>query len=93
MDDHLRIGCVVYSKMGRDSGKYYMVVSLADQYAYIADGNLRKLKNPKKKNIKHIKDSGIVLETIAEKLISGKKVFDTELSSAIRELNSNNGGN
>ncbi|MDD3831077.1 MAG: KOW domain-containing RNA-binding protein [Clostridia bacterium] len=85
--DEISVGCVVYSLSGRDSGRYYVIVKLEDGYAYIVDGNLRKLKNPKKKNMKHLRSSGRVLTTIADKFNTGKKVFDTEVNSALREFN------
>lgn len=89
----LQIGSIVFSKMGRDAGKYYIIVKLDEQFCYIADGSLRKLKNPKKKNIKHVKNSGCILEQIAEKFIGGKKVFDTELNRALREFNQSEDNN
>ncbi len=93
MDDRLQIGCVVYSKKGRDSGSYFLVVKIEGDIVYISDGDKRKLAHPKKKNIKHIKSNGQILETIAQKMISGKKVFDSEIKSALREYNEVNGGN
>lgn len=93
MDDRLEIGSVVYSKLGRDSGKYYVVVTIEQTVAYIADGSLRKLSNPKRKNVKHLKGNGQILESIAQKFKEGKKVFDSEVKSALRTFNENNGGN
>lgn len=91
MDDRLQTGCVVYSKKGRDSGKFYMVVKAEGEDVWISDGSLRKLANPKKKNVKHVKSSGVVLEAIAQKLAGNKKVFDSELNSALRAFNENGG--
>lgn len=93
MDDRLQIGCVVYSKMGRDRGSYYMVVKTEGECVYIADGELRKLSHPKRKNIKHIKSNGVTLSVIADKIVSGKKVFDSEVKSALRIYNKPDGGN
>jgi large subunit ribosomal protein L14e len=91
MDDRLQVGCVVYSKKGRDSGKYYVVVQSTEQFVWICDGDVRRLANPKKKNIKHVKPNGVVLETIAQKLSEKKKVFDSELRSALRAFNEDGG--
>ncbi|MCX4286849.1 MAG: hypothetical protein OSJ68_06130 [Clostridia bacterium] len=55
------------------------------------DGGTRKLNAPKKKNIKHVSDSGSVLESIALKFETGKKVFDSEVKSALRQFNQQNG--
>lgn len=89
----LQIGSVVYSKMGRDAGRYYIVVKLDDSFCYIADGNLRRLNNLKKKNVKHVKNSGQILPLIAKKIIDGKKVFDAEVNSALRDFNQTEGTN
>ena len=80
MENVIRIGSVVYSKRGRDAGGYFAVVSVLDaDFVFVADGQTH--------NIKHLKNSGHVLEAIAEKLIAGKKVFDSEVRSALRSFN------
>lgn len=84
------IGSVVLSTQGRDKGKYFLVTALGKGIVFVADGGMRKLNNPKKKNVKHVSDSGIRLEAIAEKLAEGKKVFDSEVKSALRQLNQQN---
>lgn len=85
------IGSVVLSKMGRDSGRYFIVVdkfqSNNSDFLLIADGEFHKLNNPKKKNVKHISNTQVVNSSIAEKLVLGKKVFDSEVRSALKEFN------
>mgnify|MGYP000004686975 CR=1 FL=1 len=80
------IGSVVLSRKGRDKGDYLMVVSKAHGVVFLADGGARKLSSPKRKNVKHVSDSGIKLNAIAAKLKEGQKVFDSELKSALRQL-------
>ena len=84
------IGSVVLSTQGRDKGMYFVVTSLGNGVVYLADGGMRKLAAPKKKNVKHVSDSGVALETIAVKLAEGKKVFDSEVKSALRQFNQPN---
>ena len=50
----LNIGDVVLSKKGRDANNYFMVVSINDDFAYVADGKKHVLAKPKKKNVKHL---------------------------------------
>lgn len=84
------IGSVVLSMQGRDKGNYFLVVSVDKRgFVYLADGGMRKLASPKKKNVRHVSDSGVRLTVIAEKLVRGKKVFDSEVKSALRQLNDN----
>ena len=84
------IGSVVLSTQGRDKDMYFVVVSVGKDVVYLADGGMRKLNAPKKKNIKHVSDSGVVLESIAKKFSEGKKVFDSEVKSALRQFNQQN---
>ena len=81
------IGSVVLSTQGRDKGMYFVVTALGNGVVFLADGGMRKLAAPKKKNVKHVSDSGVVLESIASKLTEGKKVFDSEVKSALRQFN------
>lgn len=84
----MELGQIVYSKAGRDSGKYYAVVELVgEDRVKIADGCARRIKRAKLKNIKHLQSDGDVLARIAEKLKNGSQVFDAELYSALRFYN------
>lgn len=85
----IKIGSVVLSTQGRDKGMYFVVVKIDAKkgYLYLADGGMRRLIAPKRKNLKHVSDSGSVLDAIAEKLNTGKKVFDSEVKSALRQFN------
>ena len=50
----------------------------------VANGAERKLAAPKRKNIKHLDPGGEVNETLREKLLQSKQVFDSEIKSALR---------
>lgn len=90
--EDLSIGSVVMSTQGRDKDMFFVVVNVDYKhgYVYLADGGMRKLNAPKKKNLKHVSNSGSVLDTIAAKLQTGKKVFDSEVKSALRQFNQSN---
>ena len=46
---------MVISKSGRDQGKSFVVVKVInDRYVSISDGDLRKIENSKKKNVRHL---------------------------------------
>ena len=84
-------GRVVYSRMGRDRGRYFVVIERVDEdYVLIADGDLRRLSNPKKKKLKHLQSKPCRLDAIAEKLEAGQKVFDSEVRSALEADGYNN---
>ena len=81
----LKVGQLVTSKMGRDSGKKYVVVeSLPDNHVNVADGFVRKMDRPKLKNVKHLVVHGISLR--AEKM-DDKAIRDfIELHSNVENL-------
>ena len=90
MKDGIGVGAVVLSTQGRDKDMYFVVVDVGADVVYLADGGMRKLNAPKKKNVKHVSFSGVVLESIAKKFSEGKKVFDSEVKSALRQFNQQN---
>ena len=46
---------IIESLAGRDKGKFFYVIDTEDNYVLIADGRIRKVENPKKKKLKHLK--------------------------------------
>lgn len=68
-------GSLVYSRAGRDNGTLYLVIKAEDGYVYVADGDTRKVSNPKKKKLKHINKTNTVL----------KPDFDNLTDSAVRK--------
>ena len=58
----IQTGSVVYSKAGRDKSNILLVLSVEDGYAYVADGNLRKVDMLKKKKLKHLQKTNQVFE-------------------------------
>ena len=67
MQNNIKVGSVVLSTAGHDSGNYFVVVELENaEFVKICDGKNRPLEKPKRKKIKHIKDTYLVLEDIAE---------------------------
>jgi len=85
----ISIGEVVFSRAGRDGGRYYIVTEIVDDsFVKIADGDVRRLEKPKLKKIKHLKGTGEIVETIADKFVKGTKVYDAEIFSALRRYNS-----
>lgn len=79
------IGQVVVSRAGRDAGRPLVVVGIAgDRFVLVADGELRKVSNPKKKNVRHLKFEPIILEDISARLGEGREVLDSEIREALK---------
>ena len=52
-------GSVVRSLAGRDKDGVLAVVEVAETYVAVCDGKERPLENPKRKNIRHVADTGL----------------------------------
>ncbi len=50
----ITVGTVVFSKAGRDKRKMLLVIKTYGNYAYVCDGDLRKVDKPKKKKLIHL---------------------------------------
>ena len=78
------LGGLVRSTSGRDAGRLFIIQEICENgFVYVTDGMLRKVANPKKKNIKHLELKPVRFEAIAAKFDEGSKVFDQEVASAI----------
>jgi len=80
-------GDIVKSLSGRDKGRLFFVLDCQDDgYVLLADGDYRRLGNPKRKKIKHISHFSSADIRVAQKLKKGDSVTDAELRKAIRQL-------
>ncbi len=88
MDDtNNRLGMLVFSKAGRDFARPYLIVQVLDESTVlVADGHVRRIENPKRKNVKHLSLTGLTENDIRVKLQGGTFPSDTELRKVIDEL-------
>lgn len=54
-------GMIVRSRAGRDAGRWCVIVGLEENYALLADGDLRKIEKPKRKKLMHLARTNTVL--------------------------------
>ena len=80
----LEVGQIVFSKSGRDKGRSFIVVSVEEEYVYLADGDLRKVENPKRKKNKHIQRTNDVIDWIKQKIIE-ENVSNADIRKGIKE--------
>lgn len=84
----VHLGQVVRSKAGRDKGKVFVVLDIIDnEYVLIADGDYRKIENPKKKKIKHLVVYKTVIEELKEKLNAKQNVDNAYIRKALDPFN------
>lgn len=81
----MKKGDVVIATAGRDKGKYFLVISVDDNMALIVDGKSRKVLNPKKKNIKHLKAvTERTYEYLSERILNGEAVGNTRVFKIVK---------
>ena len=92
----LQIADVVVSTAGRDTDKWFYVISMDDTYLYLANGKDRRIENPKRKKRKHAAKVLRSETRVAAKLLAGDKVLNSELRRDLaylsQHLQSNNLG-
>lgn len=90
MEDDSLIGRVVYSKAGRDKGRFFIIVSDVDEnYVYLCDGDTRKIENTKKKKIKHLAFTNLIADSIKELLLINDNVSNTTIKKFLQSHDMN----
>ncbi|QUI21500.1 RNA-binding protein [Vallitalea pronyensis] len=75
----LQYGQIVKSKAGRDKDRIFIVVDVQGEFALLADGQLRRVEDPKRKKMKHIQPTKKIIEELSDKLSRDKKVTNIEI--------------
>ena len=85
-------GTVVRSKAGRDKGRFFMVLSLqGEEFAFVADGDLRKVEKPKLKRIKHLYVTEELVSSLQNKLLTGERVENHEIRKSLEAFKQKEG--
>ncbi|MHB0884629.1 MAG: KOW domain-containing RNA-binding protein [Bacillota bacterium] len=80
----LECGRIVSSKAGRDQGRKFVILKvLDDRTVLVADGDLRKVASPKRKNVRHLVVHQGVVGPVREKLMAGEEPSDKEIRQAL----------
>ena len=91
-----QISDVVTTTAGRDQGGLFYVIGTDGDYLMLANGKDRTLEKPKRKKLKHIQKVLRSETRVAEKLMRGDKVLNSELRRDLaylsREMQANNLG-
>jgi ribosomal protein L14E/L6E/L27E len=87
---------IIVSLAGRDKGKYFFVLNVDGGYALLADGKTRRLENPKRKKLKHLRLAARMDSMVANKILAGDVVLNSELRRDLavngQKFNSQNQG-
>jgi len=76
-------GRVVISTQGHDAGRWYAVISVLDERnVLVADGDIRSMAKPKKKQVKHIRALPLTVK-VEGRGASGGAWDDSDLRKAL----------
>jgi ribosomal protein L14E/L6E/L27E len=71
-------GMVVMATAGKECDRLFVVTETNEKFAMIADGKKRKLANPKKKSLKHLR--------FTDNIIEMNDMTDKKLRNVLRTL-------
>lgn len=86
-EDPLRPGTLVRSLAGRDMGSCYVVLAVeGDRFVAVANGAVRPVERPKRKNPKHLIAIGSVGEPLRVRLEQGERISNVDIQYALRVI-------
>ncbi|MGN1156234.1 MAG: hypothetical protein ACI4TK_08665 [Agathobacter sp.] len=77
-------GKLAISKSGHDKDHLYVIVREDAEFVYLADGKLKTVEHPKKKNKKHIQIIKQIPEEVAPLICKKEEFLDLEIKRAIK---------
>ena len=94
--ENYEISDVVEATAGRDAGKRFFVIATEGEFVLLCNGKDRPLEKPKRKKCKHVRKVLHPDTRVAEKILSGDKVLNSELRRDLaylsRDMQSNDLG-
>lgn len=82
--ERIQVGMAAISMAGHDRGHLYMILESEGEYVYLADGRLRTIEKPKKKNVKHIQIVKKV--SLADRNCETKNIKNEEIRRILKSL-------
>lgn len=80
------IGQAVVSRAGHDRGTAYVITAVEEPFVFIADGDLRKQTNPKKKKCMHLEAYPKKGSNGMDPLMRGEQVTDAAIRKYLKAL-------
>lgn len=77
-------GQLAISRSGHDKGRIYVILKEEADGVYLADGRLKSLEKPKKKNKKHIQVIKKLPKNVMELLSPDREFGNEEIKRAIK---------
>lgn len=78
---------IVVSATGRDAGHAYVVLGwYKPQTLLLADGRGRTVSNPKKKNVKHVKQLDTIANKVTDALVKGSPITNEDIRQDLAHI-------
>ena len=74
---------IVISTAGREKGKPFLVYVVEGNEVLLIDGKYRRLENPKRKNVKHVRFVQRSDTRVAQKIRAGEHITNSEVRKAL----------
>ena len=81
----IRKSAIVRSVAGHDKGEFYYVLETDGIYAAVVNGKNRRITNPKRKKLKHLRFESQGCGRAGEKLRCGEDVTNKEIRRGLAE--------
>ena len=79
------VGKMVLSKVGRDNGEAYIVISETDSnYLLLANGSTKTIQMPKKKKLKHLVITDITMYDLKQYIASNDKNINLKIKRFLK---------
>ncbi|RXK18725.1 hypothetical protein ER639_05290 [Macrococcus sp. DPC7161] len=84
--NNVSIGQIVTYKSGKDKGLHGVIISIIDQrFVLVADGSIRTMKHPKKKNLSHLILSDIISPEVETSIFETGFVTNAKLRYVLQK--------
>lgn len=77
----MKTGTVVMSLAGHDKGSMYVVLGREGNFLLVCDGKNKLLSKPKKKNLRHLKNTGLYID-----LSVYNPLYDAHIKKELRQM-------
>ena len=77
-------GNIAISMAGHDKGHAYIIIKEENGFVYLVDGEIKKLSNPKRKSLKHVRiNKQYPTDELTKKLLENDPLYDHESAAII----------
>ncbi len=83
-------GSIVLSLAGRDKGNFFIITDIKDNFAYIVDGKIHKVENPKLKKLKHLAEHEVLTGELSKKIKNKSKITNQEVKRVLKKMGGSN---